>query len=209
MKKAKKVIGMEVENSRGWIYVLPHGDCRAMNPSNWAASSSSRPILHSSLILDFLCLCTNPPVEGGIKGVEQQLEVLMTPSLSVANWFSLVSDINLLSHSLDPQRQPEVNILASFDAEVTIHLSLFWSPLKIHNEVKNYVGQVFEELDTEQANTFRAVDAEVAAQEEQLRGLRDDVMTEKKIQENLLKDMRNVQQATTLPSQSNGKTSRR
>lgn len=75
--------------------------------------------------------------------------------------------------------------------------------------MKNYVGQVFEELDTEQANTFRAVDAEVAAQEEQLRGLRDDVMTEKKIQENLLKDMRNVQQATTLPSQSNGKTSRR
>ena len=123
MKKAKKVIGMEVENSRGWIYVLPHGDCRAMNPSSWAATSSSRPILHSSLIVDYLCLCTNPPVEGGIKGVEQQLEVLMTPSLSAVNWFSLVPDRNLRSHSLDPQRQPEVNILASYDAEVILHLS--------------------------------------------------------------------------------------
>jgi hypothetical protein len=86
MKKAKKVIGMEVESSRGWIYVLPHGDCRAMTltPSN----DRQRPILHSSLVLDFLCLCTNPPVEGGVKGVEQQLEVLMTPTFSPVDWFA-------------------------------------------------------------------------------------------------------------------------
>jgi hypothetical protein len=37
--------------------------------------------------------------------------------------------------------------------------------------VKSYVGQVFEELDTEQADIFRAVDAEVVAKEDVLRSL--------------------------------------
>jgi iron-sulfur cluster repair protein YtfE (RIC family) len=123
-----------------------------------------------------------------------------------------------------------VNILASYDAEVrdflSLHLPLPSPPLQIHGEVKNYVGQVFEELDTEQADILRAVDAEVVAKEDVLRfplpprpmahlqlfrGLRDDMMTEKKMQENLLKDMRNLQQtsSSSLPSTGNGKSSRR
>lgn len=35
--------------------------------------------------------------------------------------------------------------------------------------MRNYIGQVFEELDTEQADTFRAVDAEISAKEGLLR----------------------------------------
>jgi hypothetical protein len=66
-----------------------------------------------------------------------------------------------------------VNILASYDAEVrdflSLHLPLPSPPLQIHGEVKNYVGQVFEELDTEQADILRAVDAEVVAKEDVLR----------------------------------------
>lgn len=85
MKKAKKVIGMEIEHGRGWIYVLPSGDCRAM-----VNSADIDPFLgaihQSSLILDYVCFCTNPPIEGGIKGTEQQLEVLMTPSFSPLDW---------------------------------------------------------------------------------------------------------------------------
>jgi hypothetical protein len=81
MKKAKKVIGMEVEHGRGWIYVLPSGDCRATVYSTDSNNTNLSPI-----VLDYVCLCTNPMIEGGVKGTEQKLEALTIPTFVPSDW---------------------------------------------------------------------------------------------------------------------------
>lgn len=60
----------------------------------------------------------------------------------------------------------------------------------MNKEVIKYVDQVLEELDPEQANSFRAADEDVAAKEALVRGVKDEVAYERRMQEALLKDMR-------------------
>jgi hypothetical protein len=159
MKKAKKVIGMEVEHGRGWIYVLPHGDCRG----------------HTSLVLDYVCLCTNPLIEGGVKGTEQQLEALTVPAFVPSDWlvsqmspsFTSVPPSTVWTLTDTPQRifWPRMMQRCVGSTSTVAHPSSF----QIHHEVKNYVGQVFEELDSDQADVFRGIDAEINGKEGQLR----------------------------------------
>lgn len=83
MKKARKVMGVELEQNRGWLYVLPNGECRAKNMDE----NESNSILSSSLLLDYVCFCTSPIIDGGLKSIEQQLEILMAPVLSPTDWY--------------------------------------------------------------------------------------------------------------------------
>ena len=82
MKKARKVMGVELEQSRGWLYVLPNGECRGKNMDENESNTS----MTSSLLLDYVCLCTTPSIDGGIKSIEQQLEVIVAPVLSPNDW---------------------------------------------------------------------------------------------------------------------------
>jgi hypothetical protein len=68
MKKAKKVIGIELEQTKGWIYVFPSGECRGVD-------------------VDYLCYCISPYLDEGIKGIEQKLEILMMPTASSTDWW--------------------------------------------------------------------------------------------------------------------------
>ncbi len=91
--------------------------------------------------------------------------------------------------------------------------------------MRKYATQVLEELDTEQADVFRSADDEIIAKETLLRycydfylqhslyfyrSLKEEIGNEKKMQENLLRDMRMGQQSTTQPAPvQTGKSQRR
>mmetsp|Transcript_16847 Transcript_16847/g.25337 ORF Transcript_16847/g.25337 Transcript_16847/m.25337 type:complete len:757 (-) Transcript_16847:91-2361(-) len=164
LRKARKAVGVEIDHGMGWMYALPFGDSRDRNEQ--PNSPQNGVTFSSSIIIEYVCLCTSPPIEGGIKGLEQKLEIMMMPSRAHSDWLGK-----------SPSGSDSSSFLSEFDEQ-------------IHGEVRKYVDQVLEELEEEQANTFRAADDEMLNKESMLRSLKEELAQERRVQEGLLKDMR-------------------
>jgi hypothetical protein len=78
LKKAKKAVSVQIDHGRGHMFVLPStGDVR-----DSAAGDHGNGGLH----LDYVCLCTTPPIEDGLRGLELRMETMVMPSAAESDW---------------------------------------------------------------------------------------------------------------------------
>jgi hypothetical protein len=192
LKQSKKYVGLQLEHNMGWIYTFPP----SKRPGGRVTSAESKrggPVDNAEVVnVDYVCVCTDSFIEGGLKLLEQRLEILLSPMVGVG--------LGGLGYNMNNSREELINDTVyttnnnSFENTDVNSISSS-SILKKYEEnlrmqVQKYVDQVQEELTSEQADVLRDVDDKVAKKEDQLKKLKEELVQERKLQENLLRDMR-------------------
>lgn len=190
LRGSKKAVGLQLEHGMGWLYTLPpsrrQGGRASASPTSNSAEgrrAGTTGFNNAEVVsLEYICVCTDSLLEGGLKLLEQRLEVLLTPS--VGGW--TLEDQHEGDGDESPPSEGGLNVSSSASASAV--LKRYEGKLK--QQVQKYVDQVLEELTTEQADVLRGVSGQVQRKEDQLRQLKEELVQERKLQENLLRDMR-------------------
>lgn len=78
LKKARKAVSVQIDYGRGQLFVLPTiGDVRDVSTGDHGSVG-----VH----LDYVCLCTCPPIEDGLRGLELRMETMVMPSAAETDW---------------------------------------------------------------------------------------------------------------------------
>ena len=182
LRCSKKVVGLQLEHGMGWVYTIPPSrrqGGRVSTSDGKKATFSNAEVIS----LEYICVCTDSVVEGGLKLLEQRLEVLLAPSLE-----GTMGHGGLQEDEEETLFDERGNIVAGKVASSSTVLKTFEANLK--QQVGRYVDQVLEELTSEQADVLRDVNGKVHRKEDQLKQLKEELVQERKLQENLLRDMR-------------------
>ena len=100
LKKARKCLVVQIDHGRGHMFVIPKGEIK---DSGGDAGSFSA----GGVYVDYVCLCTSPPIEDGLRGLELRMETMAMPTSAEGDWLSRGST----------EGSP-VSFLSQYDAQV-------------------------------------------------------------------------------------------
>ena len=198
LKQSRKRVGLQLEHGMGWMYTLPQSR-RQGGRVNSADSKRGISVDNADVAeLVYISVCTDTVIDGGLRLLEQRLEVLLSPLVGNGLESMMYYDEPRVEGSEGPSDEARGREMSSSRL-----LSAYEDKIKL--QVQRYVDQVLEELSSDQADVLRDVNSKVYKKEDQLRKLKEELVQERKMQENLLRDMRVYGEQNNNDSKGRGK----
>ena len=204
LQRSKKLVGVQLEHDLGWIYTVPPSRRQGGRARENTVEVDNAEVIR----LEYICICTDrlAGVEGGLKLLEQRLEVLLSPPAGCALGIRRGDEVdgngvgNVQNHIHSP--------LNSKSGAISNNDVLETYEARLQEQVARYMDHALEELNSEQADVLRDVDDKVLRKEDQLQALKAELVRERKMQENLLRDMKVFDTSNDSKSKGKGRASK-